>query len=571
MLLNDEAGKKKLDFLHEKEEEDLASILAQKYGIPYYDLSQMAINTDALRLLTEETARKAEAAVIEKIAKKCTLAVHSLNNPNLPAVEEDLQRRGYEIAKALVSKKSLERAWNLYRDLSFSAETKAGVLDISGEDIHELSKKLTTLEDIKKEITAVLGMKKAYRISRILEVVLAGSFSSFASDIHIEPEDSYVRLRYRLDGVLTNLLDFDQETYSLILSRVKLLSGLKLNSKAVAQDGRFSVSIDSKDIEVRTSILPGAYGESIVLRILNPDAIMVPMEELGIHPKLGVLIEKEIHKPNGMVITTGPTGSGKTTTLYAFMRKVHTPDIKIITIEDPIEYHLPGITQTQADHKKYTFALGLRSALRQDPDVIMVGEIRDQEVAETAINASLTGHLVFSTLHTNSAAGSFPRLIDLGVNPKIIGSAINIVLAQRLVRKLCTTCRVTTPLADKRKIFAERVVQGIVDRTLAPDVLPENVYEKGSCPACNGTGYKGRIGLYEGIRMTETIEELITRNPSEREIASAARSQGLLTMEEDGVLKVLAGVTAFDELDRVIDIEEDEVVIEQPVPNTSNS
>jgi type IV pilus assembly protein PilB len=557
MLLNDDKSAKKIDFLHEKEEEDLASILSQKYGIPYYDLSQMSINTDALRLLPEETAKAAEVALIEKVGKKLTLAVHSPNNDHIPAIVEDLQSRGYEAILAIVSKRSLERAWVLYRDLSYSVETKAGVLDISGEDIKKQSEKLQSIPDIEKEIDEVLKMKKSYRISRILEIVLAGAFASDASDIHIEPEEAYVRLRYRLDGVLTNIIDFDRETFSLLLSRVKLLSGLKLNAKSTAQDGRFSVQIDSKDIEIRTSILPGAYGESVVLRILNPDAIMVPMESLGIHPKLQAIIEKEIRRPNGMIITTGPTGSGKTTTLYAFLRKVHSPDIKIITIEDPVEYHLPGITQTQVDGKKYTFALGLRSALRQDPDVIMVGEIRDKEVAETAVNASLTGHLVFSTLHTNSAAGAFPRLIDLEVDPKILGSSINIVLAQRLVRKLCDQCKKESPLVEKKRESITQLLSRIADRTLVPQSIPDHVYEPGSCSACNNTGYKGRFGLYEGILMNDDIEKLITKDPSERDIATAARSQGLLTMQEDGVLKVLQGITSFSELDRVVDMEED--------------
>ena len=238
-----------------------------------------------------------------------------------------------------------------------------------------------------------------------------------------------------------DITNINRETYDLLLSRIKLVSGLKLNLKNKAQDGRFSVKINESDIEIRTSMLPDAYGESMVMRILNPNTISLSMEDLGIEKKLFEVLEKEIGKPNGMILTTGPTGSGKTTTLYAFLRKIQTPEKKIITIEDPIEYHLPGIVQTQTDGKNYTFSNGLRSTLRQDPDIIMVGEIRDEDVASTAINAALTGHLVFSTLHTNNAAGSFPRLIDLGVNPKIISSAVNIVIAQRLIRKLCKSCK----------------------------------------------------------------------------------------------------------------------------------
>jgi len=243
------------------------------------------------------------------------------------------------------------------------------------------------------------------------------------------PEDDSVRIRLRLDGVLTNIAQLDMETYKAVLTRVKLLSGLKINVKTSAQDGRFSVKIDNREIEIRTSILPGNYGESIVLRLLDPNSLAIGLETLGMHPSLLQVLQTEIKRPNGMILTTGPTGSGKTTTLYAFMRGILSPDTKILTIEDPIEYHLDGIVQTQVNHQDYTFESGLRSALRQDPDVIMVGEIRDREVASTAIHAALTGHLVFSTLHTNNAAGAFPRLIDIGIDPNMAGSAVNVVMA----------------------------------------------------------------------------------------------------------------------------------------------
>jgi type IV pilus assembly protein PilB len=285
-----------------------------------------------------------------------------------------------------------------------------------------------------------MGQKQSYKISRLLEIIIAGALALKASDVHIEPEEKFVRIRYRLDGVLTDILHFDKETFRLLLSRIKLLSGMKLNLTG-AQDGRYSIILENTEIEIRTSILPSAYDESIVMRVLNPTSISVPLESLGIPRKLLSVLLKEIDKPEGMILTTGPTGSGKTTTLYAFLRKVYTPEIKVITIENPIEYHLEGIVQTQVNTDKgYTFLEGLRSALRQDPDIIMVGEIRDRETAEIAVNSALTGHLVFSTLHTNNAAGTFPRLIDLGVNPKVITSALSVSMAQRLVRKLCPEC-----------------------------------------------------------------------------------------------------------------------------------
>jgi type II secretory ATPase GspE/PulE/Tfp pilus assembly ATPase PilB-like protein len=371
----------------------------------------------------------------------------------------------------------------------------------------------------------------------------------------MEPQEKEVRLRYRLDGVLTDIIDFDHETYRLLSSRVKLISGLKLNITSEAQDGRFSIKVDDESIEIRTSVLPGPYGEAIVLRVLNPKTLGVPLEALGIEPRLMEIIQKEISKPNGMILTTGPTGSGKTTTLYAFLSKIYDPQIKVITIEDPIEYHLKGIVQTQVDRKNYTFASGLRSALRQDPDVIMVGEIRDAEVAETAINASLTGHLVFSTLHTNDAAGTFPRLIDLKVNPKVISSALTLALAQRLVRKLCEQCRKEITLGEKDQKIVESVLASIQDKSQVPE-NHTRVYAPGGCGACNGTGYKGRIGIFEGIRVDKKIEDVVEKNPSEREIWAAAAGQGILTMQQDGVVKVLRGVTSFEELGRVIDLEE---------------
>jgi type IV pilus assembly protein PilB len=259
-----------------------------------------------------------------------------------------------------------------------------------------------------------------------------------------------------------------------------------------------------------------------------------------------------------MILLTGPTGSGKTTTLYAFLKKIHTPEVKIITIENPIEYHLPGIVQTQTDEAKhYTFAEGLRSALRQDPDVIMVGEIRDQETAEIAINSSLTGHLVFSTLHTNNAAGTFPRLIDLGVNPKIISSALNLAMAQRLVRKLCNECRKQIVLEGEEKKVIDKVLDAITDKTYLDGIDTGHMWMPVGCDKCNMTGYKSRIGIHEGIMMDENIENIVRENPSEREIKKAASSQHLLDLTQDGVLKVLQGITTMDELRRIIDIEKE--------------
>lgn len=551
-IFNDEAEDKKIAELREHEEEELARVLSGKYDVSYIDLSQVSINTDALRLIKEENARSVEVAAFHKVGKKISLAVRSPGKKEVAQIVEELTKSGYIVTVYMVSKASLERAWDRYKDISFSTETKAGVLDISGEEIANLLTTLQTLGDIQKSIEEVMQMKKSYRISRILETVLAGAMALHASDVHIEPEKETIRLRFRLDGVLTDVLSFDLATQKLLLSRIKLLSGLKINIKNMAQDGRFSVTINKNDTEIRTSAIPGAYGESVVLRILDPRSIGVSMENLGIEPKLQALLEKEIRRPNGMILNTGPTGSGKTTTLYAFLKKINNPEIKIITIENPIEYHLTGVVQTQVEGEKYTFAGGLRSALRQDPDVIMVGEIRDGEVASTAINSALTGHLVFSTLHTNTAAGTFPRLIDLGVNPQIIGSAVNVAMAQRLVRVLKPETKKGVALSGDNKKLVDEVLASIVDRTLVPENTSV-VWE----PSVEGPdGYNGRIGLFEVIIVDEEIEDLIKTSPSERDIAKAAKKQGGLTMLQDGVIKALQGTTSLSELRRVIDLEE---------------
>ncbi len=568
VIFDEDKQNRKLGELKGREEEDLARLVAERYGLEYIDLSMTPVDMDALRLIPETLARETRVAPFSQIGKRVKIAVLSPANDAVKKVIDGLDVKGYNVTMVVTSPKSMEKVWARYVDLSFSKETSAGVLDISTYDITEFMAKIKTVEDIKNFVNDIVKMKKGFRISKILEIVLSGALALSASDVHIEPEEDKVRLRYRLDGVLTDILMFDKETYSLLLSRVKLLSGLKLNVKTEGQDGRFSVKIGEDEMEIRTSILPGAYDESVVMRILNPKSIEVPLESMGIPEKLLNILLKEIDRPNGMILTTGPTGSGKTTTLYAFLRKIYSPQIKIITIEDPIEYHLTGIVQTQVHEAKqgkdnaaaqtegYTFASGLRSALRQDPDVIMVGEIRDDETAAIAINSSLTGHLVFSTLHTNDAAGTYPRLIDLGVNPKVLTSAINVSLAQRLIRKLCPVCKKKVPITGESKKTVDAVVSGIVDRSLVAGLDTENMYEAVGCVACNNIGYKGRTGLYEAILTNQALEKVLSKDASGREIKAVTRDQGILDMREDGVVKVLKGITALDELRRVIDLDE---------------
>lgn len=556
---NEEKEEKRREELRKKEEEDVIRILATRYGLNFIDLKPIPINTDALRLIPEDLAREAKIAVFEKVAKKIKVALFSPKNEKATIILNKLEADGYKTQVYMATTASLEKAWDRYKDLSYAVNTTAGTFDISTDQVTEYMSKIKKIDDVSVIIKEILILKKAYKISKMMEAMIAGALALSASDIHLEPEEKYVRIRFRLDGVLINVFEFDSETYELLLSRIKLLSGMKLNIKNAAQDGRFSVKILNNDIEIRSSVLPGAYNESVVMRLLNPKSIAVPIEELGIQDRtLSVLLE-QIQRPNGMLLITGPTGSGKTTTLYAFMRKIDSPDVKIITIEDPIEYHLPGVVQTQVDEEKdYTFLSGLRSALRQDPDVIMVGEIRDGETATIAINSALTGHLVFSTLHTNTAAGAFPRLIDLGVNPKIISSAINVAMAQRLIRKLCVECKKEILPTPKQKALIDRTLESITDKTYLTDLQTEKIWQAVGCDKCHKTGYKGRVAITEVILMKKEIEETIINNPSDRDIKAAAASQNLLDMKQDGIIRILRGVSSLEELGRVIDIETEE-------------
>lgn len=544
-----EASRVKLDEIRKREEEALIIILAKRYGLESSNLAEVAIDTDALRLVPEKVARENEVAPFQVKGKTVALGIRTPNNQRVQKVIDLLESRGYKVIPRMVSQASLEHAWSFYKDVSFAVETESGILDVSNDEIRALLEKITSITATRKAVVDVLGMKKLYRITRTLEILIAGALANKASDIHMEPEEGAVRIRFRLDGVLVHIVDIDHETYRSILTRVKLLSGMKINIHESAQDGRFSVRIDDREIEFRVSILPGGYGESIVMRLLDPRSINIGLEMLGMREQLLHILKTEISKPNGMILTTGPTGSGKTTTLYTFLKEVYDPGTKILTIEDPIEYHLPGIVQTQVNHKDYTFATGLRSALRQDPDIIMVGEIRDEEVASTAVHAALTGHLVFSTLHTNNAAGAYPRLVDIGIDPAMVGSSVNVVIAQRLLRTLNPEHKKEVPLEGRDKEFVDLVLSGIHDRSLIPEKtdtmwvpdVPEGEIE-----------YKGRVGVYEAIQTSRGIEDAIRKNLTIRELEDVARIQGFLSMHEDAILKVLEGKTSLEEVRRIL-------------------
>lgn len=541
---------KRYQELRAGEEENLVRSLSKQYGYTYVNLQGVSINPAALVLIPEGEAREAGLVAFEKQNKLVSLAILNPNQPDTKKVIEELQSK-WKLSIYMCSRASLEHAWKRYADQRSTTAVRKGVLDIDAKEINRLSKTVRTPEEIAAHLTEINTLNPARRVSSTLEVLFGSALSLGASDIHIEPEVTTVRVRYRLDGVLHDVVNLDTSVYERLISRIKLLAGLILNIKDQAQDGRFTFDSGEKEIEVRTSVIPGSAGESVVMRLLDPSVASFNLDLLGLNPIMNKVMAEELKRPNGMILTTGPTGSGKTTALYAFLRAVHSPEVKIITIEDPVEYKVEGIVQTQVE-EGYTFESGLRSVLRQDPDIIMVGEIRDREVAETAVHAAETGHLVFSTLHTNSAAGAFPRLIDLGVDARLIGSAANIILGQRLVRRVCESCKKGREATPEEKTIIKRVMAEHPN----PPSLGESItiFEGGGCDQCAGTGYKGRQGIFEAIKVDTSVEDAVVRDPREHVILAAAKPQGIPTMAEDGMEKVLAGITSLAELGRVIDL-----------------
>jgi type IV pilus assembly protein PilB len=561
IIFNDEKQNSKLDELRKEEEEELIKILSDKYKLPYIDLRGLAPEPDAMMLLKEDESRDAGVAAFKVVGKKLYIATLSPNSEKLEAMLKPLIDEHYEFLLFMCSHASLEHVYARYVDLHAGSKVENGMLELTPDKMLTLMARFSTIEELTGVFDELTKSAVLYKTTRIIELIMAGALKFNASDIHIEPEEEHVRLRYRLNGVLEDVAFLNFTDLKSITSRFKLLSNLKLSTSANAQDGRFSINLGVAEVDIRVSVIPGNYGESFVMRLLDPRNAVTDLSKIAFPKKLREAIDYALGKPNGVILTTGPTGSGKTTTLYAFLHTSYSSEIKIITIEDPVEYHLDGITQTQVDVKKgYTFVSGLRAALRQDPDIIMVGEIRDEDTAKVAINAALTGHLVFSTLHTNNAAGTIPRLIDLGINPKVIAGALSLALAQRLVRKLCPDCKTAQETNEKEtrtitNILGAMKTSGKTESMLGH--LPETTYtlfKPVGCEHCSGSGYVGRIGIFEAIVMNAEVEKILITNPSEREIVEASKNQGIPSLREDAIIKVLEGITSFDEVSRIVDL-----------------
>ena len=543
--------KAKLAKLHREGEERAAERLAEQLHLPYVNLSKKPVSLEAVRVIPEDKARDAKAASIESRSKKIAVA---MANPELPAAKELIQwltSEHYEVKIFVVSLSSLAAAWHFYKFVKPETEQITGKVSITKERIEELRTRLVSLEAIRKEFEG-LDFAKVSPVTMI-EVMLGGALAMRASDIHTEAEEKTAKIRFRIDGLLHDVIDgVPPRVYQALVSRIKLLSEMKLNVHDEAQDGRFTIGLVDKEIEMRVSVIPAEFGETIVMRVLDPSATRVGLPDLGLREDNLVIVKKQLERPNGLILNTGPTGSGKTTTLYAFLRTLNNPEIKIITLEDPIEYRIVGVEQTQVDEESgYTFASGLRAIVRQDPDVILVGEVRDLETADIAMQAALTGHLVLSTLHTNDAVGAVPRLINLGVKAVSIGPALALVIAQRLVRVLCPDCKKSAPTDDALKAKIKKFLDRLPAKVEKSKYVDFKLYEPAGCTKCNNIGYKGRIGVFEFLEGGSDLEQTILKEASEIALRKVAEHQEMVTMQEDGILKVLEGKTTFGEVESV--------------------
>lgn len=527
--------------LNRKYEEEEAERNAADFDLPYINLQNFPIDHNILSVIPKEEAIHLQVLPFYREGRNLKLAT---SNPTDAVVNliKRLRDESYFIELYFVSQASFKSALSYY-DKVITVKQHSNEIKLSEKDF---TGNIKSLSDLGKRLVNASA-------TEMIELLVGNGLSLEASDIHVEPVSDSVKVRFRMDGVLQDICNIPKELNHQLVSRVKILSHLKLNVTATPQDGSFSLTYNDQQVDVRVSVIPSAFGESIVMRILRQDQGQLKLEELGIKGLAYERLNQQLEKPNGMILTTGPTGSGKTTTLYAILNKLNEPGIKIITLEDPVEYKIPGITQTPIDAiAGLTFGSGLRAILRQDPDVVMVGEMRDLETAETAAQAALTGHIVLSTLHTNDAAGAIPRMLDLGVKPFVLAPAINAIIAQRLLRKICDKCK-TEYQPDRHLLQRAQMILSAIPKSAHVSVPTKlKFYHGPGCPACKGLGYKGRMGVYEIFIINEEIEKMINKAAATNtEIKRQAVRDGMVTMAQDGILKALDGVTDLEEVFRV--------------------
>ncbi len=459
------------------------------------------------------------------------------------AIEFIKKKAGKEIKPVLATQDDIAHVLEQYSEL----ETEIAE-EIKGAEKLEKKEKPEKAEEIKKEIA-----RTEAPTSRAVHSILKKAVMSSASDIHIEPTEKEVIVRFRIDGVLQKVISLPKSVSTSVIARIKILSNMRIDETRLPQDGRFELSFDNRKIDFRVSVFPIVFGEKAVMRILDKSNGIVNLEELGVQGEAFDVLNKSIKKTHGMLLVTGPTGSGKTTTLYAVLEKLNKVGVNIVTLEDPVEYQIKGINQGQVRADiGFSFAKGLRSIVRQDPDIIMVGEIRDVETAGMAVHAALTGHIVLSTLHTNDAAGTVPRLIDMGIEPFLVTSAVNSVIAQRLTRKICEKCKEKVEVSEEVLKEVRQEISKMPEKTKKEAEQKELAFYKGKgCDVCNDLGYKGRIGIFEIFVVSNTIQELVLKKSSGATLGKQAIAEGMTTMKQDGILKILDGITTIEEVWRV--------------------
>lgn len=523
----------------------LYEALANYFGVPFIDLRRQTIRKDILTLIPEPIVQNHQIIAFEKDEK--IIKIGCLDPQDLEIFEFLKKKTNLGIKIYLTTPTSIKEALTQYHK-GISAEFK----QISkGEE----ESKLATPKELKQ-------LAEDLPIVRIVDTLLEYAIFEEASDIHIEPAEKDIIIRYRIDGILREVMRLPKSIQEGVIARIKILSRLKIDEHRLPQDGRFKISTADYKISFRVSILPVFDGEKVVLRLLNESFQVLTLEQLGFQLKALKIVRENLKKPHGIIMVTGPTGSGKTTTLYTLLEMLNTPEVNILTVEDPIEYRMPRVNQSQVNPRiGYTFATGLRALLRQDPNIIMVGEVRDNETAETSYHAGMTGHLVLTTLHTNNAVTTLPRLLEMGIPPFLISSTTNLVIAQRLVRKICLNCIQSYTLTKKaiedieihfslKSILEILEKEGVILSSKAP--IESLLFYKGrGCKQCNNTGYKGRIGIYEVLEVTGEISELILAKATTVELEKAAIKQGMLTMTQDGFIKAKNGITTLEEILRV--------------------
>lgn len=533
------------------DDEDVAKARAAFLNLPYVDLLNVNAPEEVINLVPEESRLFYKMVPYELVGRDLKIAIVDPSNIQaLEALEFLGQKNNFQIRVYVASRSGVE---------AFLSGVKRNLKTVVGKALEDIAHKEAndqmspTNQRALRDEAIQTAVTEEEPIIKIVDVILSNAIDASASDIHIEPSENDVRVRYRIDGILHTSLRLPKNVLAAIVSRIKILSNLKIDEQRLPQDGRFHVDIANKSVDLRVSSLPLMYGEKIVMRILDKTTKVPTLEELGLRGRGLKWVNENIQKTHGVFLITGPTGSGKSTTLYSILTIRNTNDVNIVTLEDPVEYFIEGVNQSQIKPEiGLTFASGLRSILRQDPNIVMVGEIRDEETAELAVHAALTGHLVFSTLHTNNAVGAIPRLTNMGIEQFLLSASVNLIMAQRLVRKLCNECKKETKVSSVLMKEMEETFKAVPKEYLEglePGKL--KAYEAVGCDKCGNIGYKGRMGIFEVMPMASELQEIVFGKLPAHKIYEAASKIGMITMKQDGIIKVMRGETTLEEIARV--------------------